>query len=79
MKDLTQSDADALIATLGQKAREATMVLAEATAERKHAALIGAAEAILALSGTTTSFLTFALATELTLAALSGIALLRKG
>ncbi len=48
MKDLTQSDADALIATLGQKAREATMVLAEATAERKHAALIGAAEAILA-------------------------------
>ena len=48
MKDLTQSDADALIATLGQKAREAMMVLAEATAERKHAALIGAAEAILA-------------------------------
>ena len=48
MKDLTQSDADALIATLGQKAREAMMILAEATAERKHAALIGAAEAILA-------------------------------
>ena len=48
MKDLTQSDADALIATLGQKAREAMTVLAEASAERKHAALIGAAEAILA-------------------------------
>ncbi|RCW82429.1 glutamate-5-semialdehyde dehydrogenase [Paracoccus lutimaris] len=48
MKDLTQTDADALIATLGRRAREATRVLAEATAERKHAALVGAAEAILA-------------------------------
>ncbi|WP_374637563.1 glutamate-5-semialdehyde dehydrogenase [Paracoccus sp. (in: a-proteobacteria)] len=48
MKDLTQSDADALIATLGHKAREAMTVLAEASAERKHAALVGAAEAILA-------------------------------
>lgn len=43
-------------------------------------AAIGACRALgVALSGTTTSFLTFALATELTLAALSGIALLRKG
>lgn len=48
MKDLTQSDADTLIATLGQKARAAMTVLAEASAERKHAALIGAADAILA-------------------------------
>ena len=48
MKDLTQSTADALIATLGQQAREAASILAQATAERKHAALVGAAEAILA-------------------------------
>jgi len=47
MKDLTSSDADALIADLGQKARTAAATLAEATAERKYAALIGAAEAIL--------------------------------
>ncbi|QRZ15388.1 glutamate-5-semialdehyde dehydrogenase [Paracoccus methylovorus] len=47
MKDLTSSDADALIADLGQKARKAAAALAEATAERKYAALIGAAEAIL--------------------------------
>jgi glutamate-5-semialdehyde dehydrogenase len=47
MKDLTSSDADALIADLGQKARAAAAVLAEASAERKHAALIGAADAIL--------------------------------
>ncbi len=47
MKDLTSSDADALIADLGQKARTAAAALAEATAERKYAALIGAAEAIL--------------------------------
>ncbi|MFC3568272.1 glutamate-5-semialdehyde dehydrogenase [Paracoccus sp. TOH] len=47
MKDLTTSDADALIADLGQKARAAAAALAEASAERKHAALIGAAEAIL--------------------------------
>lgn len=32
----------------------------------------------MALSGTTTSFLTFALATELALATLSGLALLQK-
>ena len=48
MKDLTQNDADALIASLGAKAREATVSLAQASAERKHAALIGAAEALLA-------------------------------
>ncbi|MDT1061550.1 glutamate-5-semialdehyde dehydrogenase [Paracoccus sp. CPCC 101403] len=48
MKDLTQTDADALIATLGKAARDATLVLAEASAERKHAALIGAADAIIA-------------------------------
>ncbi|RQP04283.1 MAG: glutamate-5-semialdehyde dehydrogenase [Paracoccus sp. BP8] len=47
MKDLTTSEADALIADLGQKARAAAAVLAEASPERKHAALIGAAEAIL--------------------------------
>ncbi|WP_287885819.1 MULTISPECIES: glutamate-5-semialdehyde dehydrogenase [Paracoccus] len=47
MKDLTSSDADALIADLGQKARAAAAVLAETSAERKHAALIGAADAIL--------------------------------
>ncbi|RDW12411.1 glutamate-5-semialdehyde dehydrogenase [Paracoccus thiocyanatus] len=47
MKDLTSSDADALIADLGAKARAAAAVLAEASAERKHAALIGAADAIL--------------------------------
>ena len=47
MKDLTSSDADALIADLGAKARKAAAVLAEASAERKHAALIGAADAIL--------------------------------
>ncbi|WP_017998292.1 glutamate-5-semialdehyde dehydrogenase [Paracoccus sp. N5] len=46
MKDLTTSEADALIAEMGRKAREAAAVLAETTAERKHAALIGAAEAI---------------------------------
>ncbi|MDS9468707.1 glutamate-5-semialdehyde dehydrogenase [Paracoccus sp. MBLB3053] len=48
MKDLTQTDAEALIAKLGANAREAASVLAEATAERKHAALIGAADAIIA-------------------------------
>ncbi|SMG34759.1 glutamate-5-semialdehyde dehydrogenase [Paracoccus sp. J56] len=47
MKDLTNSEADALIADMGRKAREAASVLAEATAERKHAALISAADAIL--------------------------------
>ncbi|KGJ10459.1 glutamate-5-semialdehyde dehydrogenase (plasmid) [Paracoccus versutus] len=47
MKDLTSSDADALIADLGAKARAAAAVLAEASAERKHAALVGAADAIL--------------------------------
>ena len=47
MKDLTCSDADVLIAELGERARDAATVLAEASAERKHAALIGAADAIL--------------------------------
>ncbi|SIR22620.1 glutamate-5-semialdehyde dehydrogenase [Paracoccus thiocyanatus] len=51
MKDLTSSDADALIADLGAKARAAAAVLAEASAERKHAALIGAADAILKAEG----------------------------
>ncbi len=46
MNDLTQTDADALIARLGQAAREAAMTLAETSAERKYAALIGAADAI---------------------------------
>ena len=46
MKDLTTSDADALIAELGARARDAALALAEASAERKHAALIGAAEAL---------------------------------
>ncbi|MFT4012956.1 MAG: glutamate-5-semialdehyde dehydrogenase [Paracoccus sp. (in: a-proteobacteria)] len=46
MKDLSMSDADALIATLGAQAREAALTLASASAERKHAALIAAAEAI---------------------------------
>lgn len=48
MKDLTQTDADALIAGLGEAAREAAVALALASAERKHAALIGAADAIMA-------------------------------
>lgn len=47
MKDLTTSDADALIAELGAAARAAAAVLAEATAERKHAALVGAADALI--------------------------------
>ena len=46
MKDLTTSDADALIAELGARARDAALALAEASAERKHAALIGAAFAV---------------------------------
>lgn len=48
MKDLTQSDADALIAQLGLDAREAAIVLAQASAEHKQAALIAAAEALIA-------------------------------
>ena len=48
MKDLTTSDADALIAEMGRKARDAATVLAEASAERKQAALIAAADAIAA-------------------------------
>lgn len=51
MKDLTISDADALIAELGRNARDAAGVLAEASAERKHAALIGAADAIRSTEG----------------------------
>ena len=46
MKDLTQQDADALIARMGRDARDAASVLAEATAERKQAALNAAADAI---------------------------------
>ncbi len=41
-------DADQLIKALGANAREAAAVLAETTPERKHAALIGAAHAIVA-------------------------------
>ncbi|MFV0385157.1 glutamate-5-semialdehyde dehydrogenase [Paracoccus sp. (in: a-proteobacteria)] len=44
MKDM--DDAEALIAKMGQAARAAAVDLAVASAERKHAALIGAAEAI---------------------------------
>lgn len=47
MKDLTGSDADTLIATMGAAAREAAATLAQALPERKHAALVGAAEALL--------------------------------
>lgn len=39
-------DATALIATMGEAARAAAVDLAQATAERKHAALVGAAEAL---------------------------------
>lgn len=46
MKDLV--DADALISRLAGQSREAAAVLAEASAERKHAALIGAAHALAA-------------------------------
>lgn len=46
MKDLNATAADALIADLGARAREAAAVLAQASAERKYAALVGAAEAI---------------------------------
>ncbi|TWI37016.1 glutamate-5-semialdehyde dehydrogenase [Paracoccus sulfuroxidans] len=46
MNDLTQTDADALIARIGADARAAAQVLAETSAERKHAALIGAADAL---------------------------------
>ncbi|WP_347140900.1 glutamate-5-semialdehyde dehydrogenase [Paracoccus sp. SSK6] len=44
MTDL--DDATALIATMGEAARAAAVDLAQATAERKHAALIGAAHAL---------------------------------
>ncbi len=44
MKD--GSDIAALMADMGQRAKDAAAVLATATAERKHAALIGAAEAV---------------------------------
>ncbi|WP_411956817.1 glutamate-5-semialdehyde dehydrogenase [Paracoccus homiensis] len=44
MKDM--DGAEGLIATMGQAARAAAVELATATAERKHAALIGAAEQI---------------------------------
>ena len=46
MNDLTQTDADALIARIGADVRAAAQVLAETSAERKHAALIGAADAL---------------------------------
>ncbi|MRX51880.1 glutamate-5-semialdehyde dehydrogenase [Paracoccus sp. S-4012] len=45
MTDMTQ-DATALVTRMASAAREAAAVLATATAERKHAALIGAAEAM---------------------------------
>ncbi|WP_134681611.1 glutamate-5-semialdehyde dehydrogenase [Paracoccus ravus] len=51
MKDLTQTDADVLIAQLGTAARDAALTLAEASSERKHAALISAADAIIASEG----------------------------
>ena len=44
MKDMDESAA--LIARMGAAARTASVTLATASAERKHAALIGAAEAI---------------------------------
>ncbi|UWQ20478.1 glutamate-5-semialdehyde dehydrogenase [Jannaschia sp. W003] len=45
MKDF-DGDADALIRSMGEAAREASAALAHASAERKHAALIGASEAL---------------------------------
>ena len=47
MKDLSEiTDIPALMAEIGRRARAAARELATATAERKHAALIGAAEAV---------------------------------
>jgi glutamate-5-semialdehyde dehydrogenase len=47
MKDLAEiDDVSALMAEIGRRARAATRPLAMATAERKHAALIAAAEAV---------------------------------
>ena len=48
-KTKSRDDADELHATMldmGRRARKAAAILATATAERKHAALIGMAEAI---------------------------------
>jgi glutamate-5-semialdehyde dehydrogenase len=50
MKDVTD-DIPALMARIGAAAREAAAELAHASAERKHAALIGAAEALWARRG----------------------------
>ena len=46
MKDIAEQEIPALMAQIGRRAREAARELATATAERKHAALIGAAEAV---------------------------------
>ncbi len=46
MKDLTDNDADALIASLGAKARNAAITLAQATGAQKQTALTAAAEAL---------------------------------
>ena len=48
MKDLTTSDADAMIAELGRDARAAAAVLAQTPAEQKAAALVAASKALLA-------------------------------
>ena len=48
MKDLTTSDADAMIAELGRDARAAAAVLAQTPAKQKAAALVAASKALLA-------------------------------
>lgn len=48
MKDLTTSDADAMISELGRDARAAAAVLAQTPAEQKAAALVAASKALLA-------------------------------
>ena len=47
MLDRTKGDVEALMRDMGARARAAARKLATATAERKHAALIGAAEALM--------------------------------
>jgi glutamate-5-semialdehyde dehydrogenase len=46
MNAIAQTDIPALMADIGRRARAAAAVLATASAERKHAALIGAAQAV---------------------------------